>query len=80
MSDNNPFGNPNPGKVSGRGNYTNPPKGRRGAPHLQPFRSAVTMCVSASEKDALIKEAARTGQTVSVLLRSYLQDILDKLP
>lgn len=80
MRDDNPFGNTRPGKVSGRGNYTNPPKGRRGAPHLQPLRRSANMCVSASESDALIKEAARTGQTVSALMRSYLQDILDKLP
>lgn len=76
MSDNNPFGNPNPG----RGNNQRPNRKRAGRPRLENARREVlSFAVSKAEKEALIKEVARTGQTMGALLHYYFAPFLEKL-
>lgn len=76
MSDNNPFGVPNPSNRPG--NRT--PGPRAGRPRIEnPRTMVISFAVSKAEKEALIKEVARTGQTMGALLHYYFAPFLEKL-
>ena len=76
MRDDNPFGVPNPGNRPG--NRT--PGPRAGRPRIEnPRTMVISFAVSKAEKEALIKEVARTGQTMGALLHYYFAPFLEKL-